>query len=104
MPTSDSDYISSTKALISSERRRVVSVLRSTDGIKVYEPVANFVLCRITKENVDADILFDNAIRKNLMIRNCSSFPFLDNKYFRICFMSPQDNDRLLAVIRETLK
>ena len=99
----DSDYISSTKALISSERRRVVSVLRSTDGIKVYEPVANFVLCRITKENVDADILFDKAIRKNMMIRNCSNFPFLDSKYFRICFMSPEDNDRLLALIRETL-
>ncbi len=100
----DADYIKQTKELISSERARVCSILKSTDGIKVYDPVANFVLCRITKENVDADILFDNAIRKNLMIRNCSSFPFLDNKYFRICFMSPQDNDRLLAVIRETLK
>ena len=100
----DADYIKATKESISSERQRVCSELKSISGIKVYDPVANFVLCRITKENVDADILFDNAIRKNLMIRNCSSFPFLDNKYFRICFMSPTDNDRLLAVIRETLK
>ena len=100
----DADYIRDTKNLISSERSRVCSELRKIKGIKVYDPVANFVLCKITKENVDADILFDNAIRKDLMIRNCSSFPFLDNKYFRICFMSPQDNDRLLAVIRETLK
>ena len=100
---SDSDYIKAAKDLIFSERERVTSALRAIDGLKVYEPVANFVLCRITKENVDADILFDKAIRKNMMIRNCSTFPYLDNKYFRICFMSRKDNDRLLELIREVM-
>ncbi len=99
----DSDYIKATKDLIFSERARVTDALRSIPGLKVYDPVANFVLCRITKENVDADILFDKAIRSNMMIRNCSSFPFLDNTYFRICFMNPDDNDRLLALIREVV-
>ena len=100
---SDSEYIKSTKELIFRERSRVTGALRSMEGLKVYDPVANFVLCRITKENVDADILFDKAIRNNMMIRNCSSFPFLDNTYFRICFMNPADNDRLLALIGEVL-
>ncbi|MBO4904440.1 MAG: aminotransferase class I/II-fold pyridoxal phosphate-dependent enzyme [Lachnospiraceae bacterium] len=101
---SDEEYIRSTKELIFSERRRVCDMLRNISEIKVYEPCANFVLSRITKENVDADILFDNAIRQKMMIRNCSSFPFLDNSYFRICFMNPEDNDRLLAVIADTMK
>ncbi len=101
---SDSEYIKATKELISSERRKVTSALRAMDGLKVYEPTANFVLCRITKENVDADILFDNAIRRNMMIRNCSSFPFLNNSYFRICFMNPSDNAKLLDVISDTLR
>ena len=95
----DEEYISKTRELIFSERARIVAKLRMTDGLKVYEPVANFVLCRITKENVDADILFDKAIRANMMIRNCSTFPYLDNRYFRICFMNPADNDRLLELI-----
>ena len=95
----DSDYIKATRDLIFSERRRVTDILRGISGLKVYEPVANFVLCRITKENVDADILFDKAIRSNMMIRNCSTFPFLDNSYFRICFMDREDNDRLLDII-----
>ena len=101
---SDTAYIQETKDLIFSERTRVTKGLMEIPGLKVYEPVANFVLCRITKENVDADILFDKAIREKMMIRNCSSFPFLDNKYFRICFMSPADNDRLLEVIRACVK
>ena len=99
----DSEYINETKRLIFSERKRVTEALRSIPGLHVYEPVANFVLCRITKEDVNADILFDKAIRKNMMIRNCSSFAFLDNTYFRICFMSEKDNDRLLSLIREVM-
>lgn len=100
----DNEYIEATKKLIFSERARVVSALRKIDGIKVYEPSANFVLSRITKTGVDADILFDKAIRSNMMIRNCSSFPYLGNSYFRICFMNPEDNDRLLAIIRSTIE
>ncbi|MEE1114291.1 MAG: threonine-phosphate decarboxylase, partial [Eubacterium sp.] len=53
--------------------------------------------------DVDADMLFDHCIRKGMMIRNCSTFPFLDNKYFRFCFMSPADNDRLVAALKELL-
>ena len=99
----DADYIKATKDLIFSERRRVTEALRAISGLKVYDPVANFVLCRITKENADAGILFDKAIRSRMMIRNCASFPFLDDRYFRICFMKPEDNDRLLDVIREVI-
>ena len=68
---------------------------------KVYEPTANFVLVRILREELNADILFDQAIRQNMMIRNCASFPFLDNKYFRFCFMLPQMNDKLLKCIED---
>ncbi|MCR5302023.1 MAG: aminotransferase class I/II-fold pyridoxal phosphate-dependent enzyme [Lachnospiraceae bacterium] len=100
---SDREYIEKTKELIFSERRRVTGALRSIPALKVYEPKANFVLCRIAKENADADILFDKAIRRNMMLRNCSSFPYLDNSYFRICFMNPEDNDRLLGLIRDVL-
>ena len=28
-------------------------------------------------------------------------FPFLNDKYFRLCFMMPEDNDRLLAVLKK---
>ncbi len=100
---SDNEYIDATRKLIHEQRDKVTKELRAIPSLKVYEPSANFVLCRITKENVDADILFDKAIRKNMMIRNCSSFPFLDNSFFRICFMNPEDNERLISLIREVI-
>ncbi len=96
----DDAYIQQTKDLIRKERSRIVSALREIDGLKVYDPTANFVLIRILREDVTADTMFDAAIREKMMIRNCSTFPFLDNKYIRFCFMNPEDNDRLVNCIR----
>ena len=50
----------------------------------------------ILKEDLTSGFLFDTAIREKMMIRDCSTFPFLDNKYIRFCIMNPEDNDRLL--------
>lgn len=99
----DETYIRRTKELIFSERKRVCGILQTIPGLKVYEPAANFVLVEIKKENRDADILFDAAIRRSLMIRNCSSFHGLDNHFFRFCFMKPADNDLLLACMKEVM-
>lgn len=99
----DGEYIAATKKLISGERRRICSRLDSIGGLTYYRPSANFVLVHIQKEGLNADILFDKAIRRHMMIRNCSTFPFLDNTYFRFCFMSPEMNDRLLDCIEEAL-
>lgn len=95
----DKEYIQKTKELIQKERTRICSILRKCPGIKIYEPSANFILVRILKDNVTSSDIFDNAIRKGLMIRDCSTFPFLDNKYIRFCFMMPQQNDMLLEVL-----
>lgn len=100
---SDTEYIAKTRALISSERERICRELSSWPSLKLYAPTANFVLLRIEKEGVTADDLFDHCIRKGLMIRNCSTFPFLDNRYFRFCFMSPEKNDELVKALRESL-
>ena len=100
----DKDYIRQTRDLISSERARLYELLRSWDSVKPYRPTANFMLVKLLKEGVDADRLFDHCIRKGLMIRNCSTFPFLNNRFIRFCFMSPDQNDRLMDAFREVLQ
>ena len=66
--------------------------------------MGNFILVRILKKGVDAETLFDHCIRKGLMIRNCSTFPFLDNSFIRFCIMLPEENDRLMSAFAELLK
>ncbi len=100
----DKDYIQATKDLIETERERVCLRLSHMEGIKYYPPSANFVLIRILKEGKNADYLFEKAILKKFMIRNCSTFPFLDNHYVRFCFMKQEVNDGLLNCIEEALR
>lgn len=100
---SDKDYINKTKALISGERQRMYDTLSSWKTVKVYPSCTNFLLVRILREDVTSDMVFDHCIRKGLMIRDCSTFPFLDSSYIRFCVMSPEKNDELLEASREVL-
>lgn len=95
----DEAYIEQTKALISSERSRVYQQMEKCPDFKVYPPSANFLLAKILRDDITSSDLFDRAIRQGMMIRDCSTFPFLDQKYIRFCFMSPEDNTRLLNCI-----
>lgn len=99
----DQDYISQTRSLIGSERNRICAVLDNWDTVKYYNPWGNFILVKILKEAVDADMLFTHCIKQGMMIRNCSSFPFLDDRYIRFCIMKPEQNDRLLTCLKELL-
>ena len=99
----DHEYMENTRNLILSQRKRMYDTLDSWDTVKVYPPAANFILARILKKGIDADQLFDHCIRQKLMIRNCSTFPFLDNHYFRFCIMNPEQNSLLLKALREVL-
>lgn len=101
---SDEEYKKATRQLISSERTRICDELSRLPEYKVYPPTANFVLVRIEKEGLTSEKLFDMAIRRGLMIRDCSTFPFLDNRYIRFCFMSPEKNDELLDVLKAAVQ
>ena len=99
----DQEYIQKTKALIHEERERLFLELSSWKSLKVYPGCSNFLLAKILQPGMDAQKLFEHCIRQKMMIRNCSTFPFLDESYFRFCIMLPEQNDRLLAAFREIL-
>ena len=94
----DSSYIAQTRELIAKERSRIYQLLSQDSRCKTYPPSANFMLVRLLDNRTSGE-LFDCAIREKMMIRDCSTFPFLDNKYIRFCFMQPQMNDKLISCL-----
>lgn len=100
----DEDYIRKTSELINTERARMLQTVERMDTLKTYTPMANFMLIKILRPDVTSQQLFDHAIRNRCMIRDCSTFPFLDDKYIRFCFMLPEQNDKLLKCLREVLE
>lgn len=95
----DQEYIKETKELISSERDRIYEILKNHPDFKVYQPSGNFMLVKLLRSDITSQDLFDKTIRHGMMIRDCSTFPFLDNKYIRFCIMSREMNDKLLSCL-----
>lgn len=102
---SDHDYIEQTRNLISSERERIYRELLTWNNVKVYRPFANFILVRILREGVTSYDVFVHAIKRGLMLRDCSNFPGLeDESFFRFCFMMPEKNQELIECLKELLE
>lgn len=100
----DEEYIAKTRQLISTERDRICTLLMDCPNIKVYKPTANFVLIRILKDDINSMDLFEAAIKKGYLVRDCSTFPFLGNKFLRFCFMMPGQNDDLVSILLDCLR
>lgn len=96
----DTAYIEQTRSLILTERARLYQTLSADTDYKTYQPYANFILLRILKQGVTSFDVFERCIKNGLMIRDCASFQCLDGEYIRFCIMMPEDNTRLLHILR----
>lgn len=97
----DKEYFQKTRSLICSERDYMFQELDKNPCFKPYKPYANFILVQVLKEGVTSFDVFEKAIKNRLMIRDCSSFESLAGEYFRFCIMNPDDNRRLLDVLKQ---
>ena len=98
---SDTSYIEETKALIESEKKSIAEELSKSGLYHIYQPSANFMLAKILKRNVTSGMLFEKAILQKMMIRDCSTFPFLDDHFIRLCVMTPEMNTKLIQCLTD---
>ncbi len=86
---------------ICNERDRLQEELKQIAGLIPVPSRANFMLVR---SSLDPRIVFRELLRRDILVRDVSGYPLLE-KYFRISVGTPEENDLLLAALREiTLK
>lgn len=100
----DTTYIEKTHAYIIEEQTRIVKFLSTLPDIRFFPPKANFVLIKLLHKKASAKYLFEYLLKKNIMIRNCSSFSYLDDSYIRFCFLKKEENDLLLQELKDYLQ
>lgn len=83
---------------VESERPRVVARLAALPGVAPFAGAANFILSRLTGA-VRAPELKAALLRERIMIRDCSNFATLDDRYFRISLKDQTINDHALSKI-----
>ena len=97
----DWGYAAKTRRYIAKERERLLSSLRLIRGVEPFPSSANFILLKLT--GIDSQLLTDRLGRRGLLVRDCSSFGGLDNRYIRIAVRTWWQNRRLLKAFREIL-
>lgn len=83
-----------------SERHRLAESLARLPGLTVYPSGANFVLVR---PDGDGHALWQRLVDHGVLVRDFSRWPRLDD-CLRITVGTPEENDRCLAALRETLE
>lgn len=99
----DQEFIDETRRFMTSEKKRLLEILKGIPGLKVYEPTANFILMKILNPDVTSDMIFEHCIKDGLMIRDCSSFPGFGSEYIRFCICKPEENTRLMEKLGEIM-
>ncbi len=94
----DEDYRLPLNMLLS-ERRRLCNELSAMQKMEVYPSNSHILLCRLW-EGTAAQLKERLATRYGILIRDASNFHSLTEHHFRIAVQTPEDNDKLLAALR----
>lgn len=91
------DYQRRTRDLVETERERLSAGLSALPGLTVYPSAANYLLA--ASAGPTAGELAGRLLDGKILIRDCSSFRGLDQRFFRVAVRGPSENVRLLDLL-----
>ena len=93
-----------TKEVIKGERERLSGALHDL-GFQVYPSQANYLFFRDRKEDgtLEKGRLYQELLRRRILIRSCANYPGLDSSFYRICVKLRQDNEQLIREMARVL-
>ena len=92
------DWPEQARTLIQRERPFLTEKL-GVLGLKVYPGRANYLLFRATGD----ETLKERLLARGVLIRSCANYPGLGPGYYRIAVRTHEENEALLAALREVL-
>lgn len=98
----EKDYRERSLKLIPQWRQQLVDGLRALN-LHVYPSDANYLLVRLPKDGRTAGTVSQVLRQQGVLIRDCSDFVSLDERYFRIAVRGAQENLRLLSGLKGIL-
>ena len=96
----DKEFTYNTRRFVSSEKMFLYEGLSKIKGLHPFYPSANFILVRIGNDELTSLSLHDLLIKDKIIIRDCSNFIGLSDKYFRVAVRTRDENKRLLNSLK----
>ncbi len=93
---SDKNYQNETLNLVHSEKEVMTKRLLATGQVEIAPSESNFLFIKLLNPLKTSSECFEVMAKQGFLIRDCSSFPCIENnRYIRICMMKREDNERL---------
>lgn len=96
----DKEYIDRTISYIEEEKAYLSKELNKFNDIKVFDPAVNFIMFKLEKE-IDLKL---ELMKENIIIRSCSNYEGLSNKYYRVAVRKREENIKLIKVLEKVIK
>lgn len=95
----EKEYINNTINYIENEKDRFYYELCKFNDLKIFKPSVNYIMFKINK-NID---LKEEMMKENIIIRSCSNYNGLNNKYYRIAVRKREENEKFVAILKKIL-
>lgn len=94
---SDKSYLPKTLNLIKKESKFLRDSISQIKGFTCYSSATNFLLIKST---IPSKQLQNRLLKKNILIRDCSTFRGLDNNFIRIAIRTRKENLKLVEALK----
>jgi threonine-phosphate decarboxylase len=95
---SDRGFLPKTRLLIKKESNFLRKSISKLEGFSCFDTSTNFILIKTDK---NAKHLQKKLLKKNILIRDCSTFRGLDQNYIRIAVKTRKENLKLIRALGE---
>jgi threonine-phosphate decarboxylase len=96
----DAEFAVNTRQYVSREKAFLYDGLTDIKGIRPLQPSVNFILVKIHNAEITSSGIQDLLIKDNIIIRDCSNFIGLSDKYFRVAVRTRKENQKLLSALK----
>jgi threonine-phosphate decarboxylase len=100
----DDNFIKRSRLQVFSNKKQMQKMLQEIPWLRIYPSETNFFLIEITKGGLTSTQLKEELERQGLLIRDCSDFDGLNNRFFRVSVNETEKNERLVKCFKSLLK
>ena len=90
------NYLEKSSRMIEREKINLKKSISKIEGFSCYNTNSNFILIK-TKQK--SNTLQKKLLKKNILVRDCSSFRGLNNNHIRIAVKTPKENKKLIKAL-----
>jgi len=101
----DKDYIRKTREFILPERDFLKNALNKIPGLRAFESTVNFLLVSIdNRAGINSIELRDRLAPEGILIRDCSNFHGMEDRYFRVAVKRHEQNIILIEKLKRIME